>query len=197
MPPSLLLGFLTFTLVSAFTPGPNNLIALSTGVGFGFVAALPHVLGVAVGFAVMTLVVGVGAGLVFERWPWVQTVLLLASTIYLMYLAWNLARSGSFHAGGVSRPLSFAQSVAIQWLNPKAWAAILTILGAFVPADAFWPSLVVVILVDVAVAAAAVATWAAFGTVLKRWLEEPARLRVFNVIMAVLLVLSLLPSYLH
>ncbi len=61
---------------------------------------------------------------VFERWPWVQTVLLVAATIYLLYLAWNLARSGSFHTGSTARPLSFFQSVAIQWLNPKAWLVI-------------------------------------------------------------------------
>lgn len=197
MSSSIFAGFLVFTLVSAFTPGPNNLIALTCGVGFGFRATLPHVGGVAVGFAIMTLLVGLGAGFVFERWPVVQTVLLVAATIYLLYLAWNLARSGSFHLGSTRKPLTFFQSVAIQWLNPKAWMAILTILAAFVPAESFWISLGIVIAVDVIVAAMAVASWAAFGNFIKQWLDRPGRIRVFNVIMALLLIGSLVPSFLH
>jgi len=197
MPFPVFTGFFIFTVVSAFTPGPNNIIALSSGVGFGFKRTLPHVWGVAVGFAIMTFLVGLGVGLIFERWPWVQQALLVLATFYLVYLAWNLARSGSFHTGTVAEPLSFFQSVLIQWLNPKAWLAIITILSAFVPKDSFWISLSIVIAVDVVIAWLAVATWALFGVVIKRWLDRPKAVRIFNIVMAALLVLSLIPSFFH
>ncbi len=87
-------------------------------------------------------------------------------------------------------------SAAFQWINPKAWVAALTIVSTYAAPQAYWPTLGLYVATNIGIAFSCVTAWALFGSVMKAWLDRPARLRVFNVAMAVLLVLSLLPAFL-
>ena len=87
-----LLGFVVVTL---FTPGPNNTMLMSSGLNFGFRRGLPHLWGVALGFAVMVLAVGLGLGAVFQAIPALYTVLKYVGAAYLLYLAWQIATAGA------------------------------------------------------------------------------------------------------
>ena len=62
MSQSLLWAFVVFAAVMAFTPGPNNIMLLSSGVTYGLRRTVPHVLGVTFGFAFMVGAVGFGLG---------------------------------------------------------------------------------------------------------------------------------------
>ena len=69
MPPETLLAFITYAFVTSITPGPNNTMLLASGVNYGFVRSLPHVLGISIGFGVMVVGVGAGLGRLFEDYP--------------------------------------------------------------------------------------------------------------------------------
>ncbi len=182
--------------MSAFTPGPNNLIALASGLNYGFARTLPHVFGATIGFAVMTVIVGAGLGYLFQSFPLANVILKWASLLYLLYLAWKIAHSKPVAEGEKpSKPMTFWASILFQWINPKGVVACLTIISAFVPASDYVPSLTLVITTDLVVAFVAISTWALFGVVMKRWLSSPKRLAIFNWTMAILLVLSILPSF--
>ena len=84
---SLLIAFLAFTAVMWFTPGPNNIMLLSSGLTYGFRRTLPHIAGVTVGVAFMLAAVGLGLGTIFIAYPVLQTVLKYAGVAYLIYLA--------------------------------------------------------------------------------------------------------------
>ena len=94
MSQSLLIAFLLFTLVMSFTPGPNNIMLLSSGVTYGFRRTLPHVAGITIGFAFMVGAVGLGLGTVFIAYPILQTILKYLGAAYLIYLAVAIALSG-------------------------------------------------------------------------------------------------------
>jgi hypothetical protein len=64
-----------FTFVMTFTPGPNTMMLLASGVNFGFRATVPHMTGITLGFGIMTLVVGLGLGEIFKLYPLLYTVL--------------------------------------------------------------------------------------------------------------------------
>ena len=74
------------------TPGPNNVMVAASGANFGYRATVPHILGISLGFPSMLLLVGLGLGELFERYPLVHQGIRLAGTGYLAYLAWRIAR---------------------------------------------------------------------------------------------------------
>ncbi|MEM1231225.1 MAG: LysE family translocator [Pseudomonadota bacterium] len=208
--PQELLSLAGFAFAASITPGPNNLMLMASGTNFGFRRTLPHLSGVALGFALMLILVGVGLGELFERYPVVAETLRLVCLAYLLYLAWRLARTGSRTSetdatpaadsasdpSGASvasgRPLSFLQAAAFQWVNPKAWAMGLTAMSVYLSDNALG-SVLLVALVFALVNLPCISSWALLGVNIRRWLHGPRRLRTFNVTMAVLLVASVLP----
>jgi threonine/homoserine/homoserine lactone efflux protein len=193
--PDLFLALCAFAFVSSVTPGPNNLMLMASGINFGFVRTVPHMLGVGVGFVVMTLLVGLGLARVFAAWPVAWQALKWASVVYLLYLAWKVATaappSGDVVAN--SRPFTFMQAALFQWVNPKAWTMALTAVSAYVPASDPLRGLLVVAIVFGAINLPTVSAWAAMGARLRHFLSDPVRLRAFNVGAALLLVASLYP----
>jgi threonine/homoserine/homoserine lactone efflux protein len=89
----LLLALALFCAVTLFTPGPNNLMLMASGLNFGFRRGMPHLWGVTLGFTAMVLIVGLGLGAIFHKWPVLYTVLKYGGAAYLLYLAWQIAVS--------------------------------------------------------------------------------------------------------
>ena len=89
----LIVAFVVFGAVMAFTPGPNNIMVLSSGLTYGFRRSLPHIAGIAIGVSFMVASVGFGLGAVFIAYPVLQTVLKYAGVAYLVYLAAVIAMS--------------------------------------------------------------------------------------------------------
>lgn len=190
-----LLAFCLFAIVSSITPGPNNTMVLASGLNHGFARSLPHVAGISIGFAFMVLATGLGLHAVFVQWPLLQTLLKYAGAAYLLWLAWKLARAAPMAAGNAERgrPMTFVGAAAFQWVNPKAWVmavgAVTTYLPqAFGAADALFLAALFGVL-----NAPCVGAWAAFGTAMRRVLQDARAVRWFNIAAAALLVGSLVP----
>jgi threonine/homoserine/homoserine lactone efflux protein len=192
----MLAALASFALVSSITPGPNNLMLMASGANFGLARSVPHLLGVSIGFVLMLVVVGAGLGAALEAWPAAMLALKLLSAVYLLYLAWKIATAAppsEVEGGTSSRPLTFVQAAAFQWVNPKAWTMALTAMAVYVPADGRVLGVLVVALVFGAVNLPSVGVWAAAGIQLRRLLHRPRALRAFNITAALLLVGSLYP----
>src|SRR6185369_10981969 len=116
-----LIGLVGFSLVSAGTPGPNNILLWASGAAFGFRRTLPHVVGTAVGIGAMTLAVAVGLGAVLAAFPPLAVSMKVAGSIYLLYLAWQVAGARALERTDVARPLGLLQATALQAINPKSW----------------------------------------------------------------------------
>ena len=190
-----LAGILGFSVATAFTPGPNNLIALASGANFGYRRTLPHVFGVCVGFTVMLALMGLGLGSLFSAFPWAYTILRYASFAYLVFLAWKIATSKGIGEGAAAaRPFTVLSTVTFQWVNPKAWIAAITIVSSFTVPERFWVSLSINGAINIVLAFLAVSSWALFGSTVKNWLTRPLWYRAFNWTMAILLVVTVAPS---
>ena len=195
MPLDLLLALMGFAFVTSVTPGPNNLMLLASGANFGVRRTVPHMLGISLGHAFMVTLVGLGLMGLMEAVPGLQTVLKAVSLAYLIYLAWKIATAAPPpEAGAVARgrPLTFLQAAAFQWVNPKAWAMALSAVAAYAP-DRSWGAVVAVAAVFSLVNLPSIFLWAGMGQVLRNFLSDPARLRAFNITMAVLLLASVVP----
>jgi threonine/homoserine/homoserine lactone efflux protein len=187
-----------FALVTTITPGPNNTMLLASGVNFGLKRTVPHVLGISAGMAILMIAVGLGLAQAFEHVPWLYTVLEAASVAYLLYLAWKIGTSSSVQMrDGQGRPMRFHEAIAFQWINPKAWMMVLTAATTIHLHASLSLNAALMALVLVVIGLPCITMWAAFGMSLRRFLANPRSLRVFNITMAVLLVLSLYPIVAH
>ena len=193
MQTELLAALVGFAFVTSITPGPNNLMLLASGVNYGVRRTVPHMLGISLGHALMVFLVGLGLAQVFDELAWSRPALAVASVLYMGWLALRIATAAPPKgAQATGRPLTFLQAAAFQWVNPKAWVMALTAVTAYA-AGTDWLSVLVVAVVFAMVNLPSVSTWAVAGQQLRRWLNEPRRLRAFNIAMAVLLMASLVP----
>ncbi|OHZ40765.1 MULTISPECIES: LysE family translocator [Rhizobium/Agrobacterium group] len=194
-----------FAFAMAATPGPNNTMATASGANYGLMRTLPLMSGIAVGVAVIMFIVAVfGASVVAE--PRVYLILKWVGIAYLFWIAWQIASAepkladADPMASCNAKPLSFTQGILLQFVNPKLWVmatgaivahghvseqigyAVLGTLFAFVFGALTFISTV---------------AWAGLGAYIGRLLVSPQIIRVFNLTMALLLVLSLIPIIFH
>ena len=181
VPSELLWALVLFVVVTLFTPGPNNTMLMTTGLNFGFRRGLPHLWGVALGFAVMVLAVGLGLGAVFRAYPGAYTVLKYAGAAYLLYLAWQIATAGEIKEGAArGRPIAFLEAAAFQWLNPKGWVMAVGAVSTYAAVAAFPLNMLLMAFLFGSLGILSSATWLGFGTGLKRLLTSPRAVRAVN-----------------
>jgi len=128
----LLLAVFLFAVSSTITPGPNNIMVMTSGLNFGVKSTIPHLLGVCIGFPIMVILLGLGLGLIFDLYPFIHEFIKIFGVLYLLYLAWKIANSTSQIAGKQQqKPFSFIQAALFQWLNPKAWIMATSAIAAY------------------------------------------------------------------
>jgi threonine/homoserine/homoserine lactone efflux protein len=190
----MLAAFAGFAFVSSITPGPNNAMLLASGVNYGFRRTVPHLVGISLGCVVMLLLVGLGLGQLFAALPQLYDILRYGGAAYLLWLAWKIARAGPVaDRQAAGRPMTFLQAAAFQWINPKAWILVVGAVSTYAPREGFAHNVIVLAVLLGLVNAPSICVWAGCGTALRPFLSHPRRARVFNVTMALLLALSLLP----
>lgn len=184
-----------FALPASITPGPNNVMIMTSGVNFGIRRSLPHLLGICLGFPAMVVIIGWGFSMVFERYPVVHETIRILGVLYLLYLAWLIAHAAEVSRGaGRGRPLRFWQAALFQWVNPKAWVMATSAVAAFTTRDEpMLPQVLLVAGIFMLVAFPSAGTWLSFGIALQRLLTRRTWLRAFNITMALLLVASISP----
>lgn len=195
MTTSLLLALTLFAFVATVTPGPNNMMLLASGANFGFKRTIPHMLGITFGFAFMVILVGMGILQIFDAWPMSYVLIKYLSIAYLLFLAFKIAtaKPASANDSSISRPFTFVQASLFQWVNPKAWTMALTSLSVYSPNQEI-QNIMLVSLVFALVNLPSVSIWALIGKQMQRWLGNNRRLRIFNIAMALALVVSLIPA---
>jgi threonine/homoserine/homoserine lactone efflux protein len=189
---TVVLSMAAFALASSISPGPVNVVALSAGAQHGFSASMRHVSGATVGFTVLLLLIGLGLHELLARFPALIDIVKWAGIGFLLHMAYKLAvDDGQLGAGKPTRRPSFAHGAALQWLNPKAWLASLAGMGAYAAngdGHLVWQFAALYFVICYL----SIASWAYAGTFLRKYLEEPKRVRRFNRAMATLLAASAL-----
>lgn len=184
-----LLALVAFSFASSVTPGPNNILLWASGASFGLRRTLPHVFGTALGIGAMTLAVAAGSGALITALPGIATVMKIGGSIYLLYLAYQIARLGILERPGVAHPFGLVAAAAFQVINPKAWVFAVGAVTTFRPADL--PFVVGGAIVAVTMMVVIVPTallWAGAGDVLDRVISTGTARRAVSFALAALLV---------
>jgi threonine/homoserine/homoserine lactone efflux protein len=194
---SLLIAFFLFATVMFFTPGPNNIMVLSSGLNYGFRRTLPHIAGITIGFAFMVGAVGLGFGTIFIAYPVLQTILKYAGAAYLIYLAVAIAMADPVKPGQDNRrgPMTFTGAAMFQWVNVKGWVMVIGTITAYAGIASFPWNIAIQALLSLLLGMVSTATWALSGSSLRALMTSPRTVRAFNLVMAALLLASLYPVF--
>jgi threonine/homoserine/homoserine lactone efflux protein len=180
--------------VAAVTPGPSNVMLTAVGAQAGVLRGLPALLGVMAGMGLMMFVVPLGLGSLVLAHPLVLEALHWGGAAFLLWLSWKIASSSSqIEAMPERNPVGFLGAALFQWVNPKSWLISASAAGTFLSTGRGSPILQAAFLGGLFALAALPSCflWLAFGAAVPRVLHSPRRLRIFNIAMGALLVLSI------
>jgi len=193
----ILLGFILYSFVAAITPGPNNIMLLASGLNFGFKRSISHMCGITIGFALMLVIVGAGIHQVFDAYPIIHIIMQYLSTVYIIYLAIKIAFSPTINVSNTSsniRPMTFFNALMFQWINPKAWMMGVVALTSYSLHNYYPLNIFLITSIATIVGIPSLCFWAYCGSYLKRYLEKPHYLKIFNLLMGLLLIISIIPT---
>lgn len=191
---SFFLALLIFCFSTSVTPGPNNLMIMLSGVKFGIKLSMPHYLGILFGFSAMIILVGIGLGEIFTRYPLLHEIIKYFGAAYMLYLAMKtiLADPHLAKVKGQAKPLTLIQALLFQWINPKAWIMAIGSVATYTTVTGNMLQQVLLISgTYFLVGIPSVGTWLVGGAALSKYLHNPAHMKRFNLTMGVLLILSI------
>lgn len=189
------IALILFILSTSGTPGPNNIMILTSGVNHGIRNSLPHVLGVNIGFPVMVICVGLGIMSLFQQWPILHQLIQVTGILYLAYLAYKIATMPvNSEIKSDKKPISFLQAAAFQWVNPKAWIMSVSAIVAFsVPGSNTVEQVFIISGCYFLFGAPCSFAWLMIGKWLQNILTQTVYIKRFNRVMAIILLSSLIP----
>lgn len=186
---SILLSMSAFALAASISPGPVNLVGLSSGSRYPLSRGLIFVTGATLGFLILFVAVGLGLNQLFELWPELFNLLRWAGIGFLLYLSFLLVRSdGELSTDEINAP-GFWTGAIMQWLNPKAWLASAAGISNYVPNGELQPLIVFTALYAV-ICWLSLSSWVVAGAFFRNALNQPKYLQRFNQLLALLLFLS-------
>jgi threonine/homoserine/homoserine lactone efflux protein len=206
MPIEQLIALMGFVVVMTGTPGPNNMMLLASGANFGFRRSIPHILGITVGCQSLLMAIALGLGQLLMRFPVLELVLKVLCGGALLYLTWGLVKPALFRSvivvqGAadqqpvVSKPLTLWQAAVFQWVNPKAWMMMLTAIATYTQPQTLWSDTLLIGFLFAVLGMPVISMWNLFGASLRKFLLDPLKARVFNLVMGVLLLGSMYPLF--
>lgn len=192
------LALIALAVATLFTPGPNNAMLAASGANFGFRPTIPHLLGVAIGFPVMTLIVGLLLGELFKASVILREGLRWGGAALLLWIAWKTAvTSGPVEKTAGGQPMTFIGAAAFQWINPKGWSMAVAATSQFITPENPLQTATITAGTFLVFGLGSSTTWVGLGQAISGWLTTQARRRAFNLTMAALIVLSIVELLRH
>ncbi|HTJ56427.1 MAG TPA: LysE family translocator [Devosiaceae bacterium] len=188
---ALVTAFFAAAIPAFFTPGPNNLMLMTSAARFGLGRTLPHMVGIVLGFPLMVFLVGLGLGEVFATFPVLREILKWAAAAYFLWMAWTLLGLKLHAAGDTKRPMRAHEAALFQWINPKAWAMAVSLVSLVVDAGPgrIWTNCLLT-LGCLLIAPFSSALWMVFGQQLEAILKRTGTERFLGAILALLMVIA-------
>jgi len=180
-------SFLTYAVITAATPGPNNIMSMSNGVRKGFRGALPFNLGILTGFTMVMILCTLFCSLLSTLIPKIKTPMLILGAAYMLYLAWEIFRSSGLIEDDHSKS-GFLSGLLLQFINPKIYIYCIMSMEAYIlPYYSGQPlTLLLFDLLLSLIGFVFTIAWTVFGSVFQTLFSRHAR--VVNTILALLLV---------
>ena len=191
-----ILSIALFWFVTAYTPGPNNVIASYSGFNFGINKTIPHILGVTLGFTSLVIFLVFGLINVFKLFPIIQIVIKYLGTIFLVYLAYKIASSTKSKDIERENPVKFIETFFFQYLNPKGVTVAIIVVSTYVEYGVNYVNYATqIVLLAFLFSLSSITLWTFIGKFLRKFATNDKFIKYFNYVMSGLLLLSIITFY--
>ena len=191
-----ILSIALFWFVTAYTPGPNNIVASYSGFNFGVLKTIPHILGVTLGFTFLVFLLNVGLINIFKLFPIIQTILKYLGTLFLIYLAYKIATSNTSDDTKKENPVKFIETFFFQYLNPKGVTVAIIVVSTYVELGENYINYATqVVLLALLFSSTSITLWTFIGKFLRKFATNEKFIKYFNYAMSCLLLLSIITFY--
>ncbi|WP_290699077.1 LysE family translocator [Amphritea sp.] len=185
---SIILSMSTFALAASISPGPVNLVCLSSGTRHSIYKGMVFVTGATFGFIALFIAIGLGLYTALEMIPALNILLRWGGVIFLLYLSFKLAVfDGQLPENQSDKPPSFITGAMMQWLNPKAWLASASGIGAYTSGNDM-QQVLIFSAIYLPICWLSLGSWVYAGAFLRRYINQPTILKTINRTLAILLV---------
>ena len=191
-----ILSIALFWFVTAYTPGPNNVVASYSGFNFGINKTIPHILGVTLGFTSLVIFLVVGLINVFKLFPIIQIVIKYLGTVFLVYLAYKIASSTKSTDVERENPVKFIETFFFQYLNPKGVTVAIIVVSTYVDYGENYVNYATqIVLLAFLFSLSSITLWTFIGKFLRKFATNDKFIKYFNYVMSGLLLLSIITFY--
>ncbi len=191
---------ITFSLLSALsvfyftmfvTPGPNNAMLTASGMKFGYLKTLPHLIGIPLGHTIQISLTCLGLGSIFLKYPQIQFYMKIMCALYMLYLSWKMIGSFSINDKSSGRPLKFYEASLFQFINPKAWSIAIAVASGFFPTkENLLTGVIFVSFTAAIICFPTISLWALFGNSLRKFFTNNKIKKMTEYILSFILILT-------
>ena len=190
------LPLVLFGIATAFTPGPNNILSSYSGFNFGFKKTIPLMLGVILGWTTMLTVMASGLIIIFQKYIFLQSIIKILGTIFLIYLAYKIAFSSANDSENIKKPVLFFDTFLFQFINPKGVMVAMIAVSTFIDVqNNYLRDATIVIITYFFMAVFSVSSWCLLGKYLRKFATSKNFIKKFNYIMSFLLIVCVIMFY--
>ena len=190
------LPLILFGIATAFTPGPNNILSSYSGFNFGFKKTIPLMLGVILGWTTMLTVMASGLIIIFQKYIFLQSIIKILGTIFLIYLAYKIAFSSANDSENIKKPVLFFDTFLFQFINPKGVMVAMIAVSTFIDVqNNYLRDATIVIITYFFMAVFSVSSWCLLGKYLRKFATSKNFIKKFNYIMSFLLIVCVIMFY--
>jgi threonine/homoserine/homoserine lactone efflux protein len=191
-----ILSIALFWFVTAYTPGPNNVVASYSGFNFGIIKTIPHILGVTLGFTSLVLFLSIGLINIFKLFPLIQVIMRYLGTLFLIYLAYKIAFSETTSETKKENPVKFIETFFFQYLNPKGVTVAIIVVSTYVElGENYIKYATQIVILAFLFSVTSITLWTFVGKFLRKFATNDKFIKQFNYVMSVLLLLSIITFY--
>ena len=190
------LPLILFGIATAFTPGPNNIMSSYSGFNFGFRKTIPLMLGVIFGWTSMLTIMASGLIVVFQTYLFLQNIIKILGSIFLIYLAYKIAYSSTTHSENIKKPVNFFDTFLFQFINPKGVIVAMITVSTFIDVqNNYLRDAMIVLTVYFFMAVFSVSSWCLLGKYLRKFATSKNFIKKFNYTMSFLLIVCVIMFY--
>jgi threonine/homoserine/homoserine lactone efflux protein len=192
-----LVPLILFGIATGFSPGPNNIMTSYTAFNFGVKKAIPTMLGVIIGWTLLIIILQLGSASVFQRHEFIQTIIKILGSIYLLYMAYKLSFGGETKEKKIDpKPVTFVNTFFFQFVNPKSIIVGLTSISLFIDTETnYLRDSIILTVVWFSMAIGSQLTWCLMGKYMRKFATSDKFVKNFNYSMSFLLIVCVILFY--
>jgi threonine/homoserine/homoserine lactone efflux protein len=186
---TILLSMISFSFVMSITPGPVNIMIISSGINNGFRKTFSFISGATIGFTLLLFIIGLGLSNIYILYPKLFSIMEIIGSLFIMYMGYKITRSTDDlkTQSHTKQTPKFYEGFLLQWINPKAWIASISGVSMFITNNT---SLLIFIIIYFFVCYLSLSFWGVVGEKATIFFNTKMRLKIFNVVMGSILILS-------